>query len=164
MVSFSSVQTSNSRVSSILPAHLVAVFVGATSGIGELSLKAFAKDARQPRIYFVGRSQESADRIKAECKALNAEGEYHFIKADTSLIRNVDDVCREIQSKEKSINLLFMSQGTLMFGTSMQIFPYSKNPFPYYLPQKPQRVFTMPWPWESMVATASFSSSFPNSN
>lgn len=134
MVSFPSVQASNSRVSSTLPAHLVAVFVGATSGIGEYSVKAFAKDARQPRIYIIGRSEESADRIKVECKALNAEGEYHFIKADTSLIQNVDDVCWQIQNKEKAINLLFQTQGTLLFGTSM--------------PQSPNKPFC----WPSLIA------------
>jgi NADP-dependent 3-hydroxy acid dehydrogenase YdfG len=56
MVSLKDVQLSNSRIASELPSHLVAVFVGATSGIGEASLKKFAKYACQPRIYFVGRS------------------------------------------------------------------------------------------------------------
>lgn len=115
-------QTSNPRtpgIASALPPGLVAVFVGATSGIGETTLKQFAKHARQPRVYFVGRSQEAGDRIAAECKALNAEGEYIFVKADTSLIRNVDDVCRDIKSKEKSVNLLFLSTGTLALGVGM---------------------------------------------
>jgi hypothetical protein len=39
MVSLEDVHLSNARVASILPAHLVCVFVGATSGIGEYSLK-----------------------------------------------------------------------------------------------------------------------------
>ncbi|KAI9810591.1 MAG: hypothetical protein M1827_006153 [Pycnora praestabilis] len=116
MVSLKLVQSSNSRIASNLPPGLVAVFVGATNGIGETTLKQFAKHARQPRVYFIGRSQEAADRIKNECKALNSNGEYIFIKADTSLIRNVDDVCRDIKSKEKSINLLFLSTGTLIPG------------------------------------------------
>ncbi|KAI4134253.1 MAG: hypothetical protein LQ347_001687 [Umbilicaria vellea] len=117
MVSLSIVQASNSRVASVLPAGLVAIFVGATSGIGETSLKQFAKHARQPRVYFVGRSQEAGDRITGECKALNSEGKYIFIKADTSLIRTVDDVCRDIKKKEKAVNLLFLSTGTLKFHT-----------------------------------------------
>jgi short-subunit dehydrogenase len=118
MVSLSAVQASNSRISSTLP-NLVAVFVGATGGIGETSLKQFAKHARQPRVYFIGRSQEAGDRVAAECKALNSEGTYTFIKADTSLIQNVDDVCRDIKSKEKSINVLFLTTGTLNLHTSM---------------------------------------------
>ncbi len=119
MVSLSEVQSSNSRISSSLPPGLVAVFVGATNGIGETSLKQFAKHARQPRVYFVGRSQEAGDRIVAECKALNSEGEYIFVKADVSLIRVVDNVCRDIKNKEKAINLLFLSAGTLVFHTGM---------------------------------------------
>lgn len=118
MVSLTDVQSSNSRIASTLPPGLVAVFVGATSGVGETSLKQFAKHARQPRIYFVGRSQEAGDRIAAECTALNPEGEYVFIKADTSLICTVDDVCRDIKSREKAVNLLFLSTGSLI-GTGM---------------------------------------------
>ena len=113
MVALTDVQSSNSRIASALPPALVAIFVGATSGIGETSLKQFAKHARQPHVYFIGRSQEAGDRILAECKALNSEGEYIFIKADTSLIFNVDDVCRDIKSKEKAVNLLFLSTGSL---------------------------------------------------
>ena len=119
MVSLSDVQSSNSRIASALPPGLVAVFVGATSGIGETTLKQFAKHTRQSRIYFVGRSQEAGDRIAAECKALNSEGEYIFIKADISLIRTVDNVCRDIKSKETAVNLLFLSTGTLTSHTGL---------------------------------------------
>ncbi|KAI9879277.1 MAG: hypothetical protein M1830_009007 [Pleopsidium flavum] len=121
MVSLTDIQSSNSRIASALPPGLVAVFVGATSGIGETTLKQFAKHARQPRVYFVGRSQEAGDRIAAECKALNSEGEYIFVKADTSLIRTVDDVCWDIKTKEKSINLLFLSTGTLISHTDKKV-------------------------------------------
>lgn len=111
MVTLSHVQSSNSLISSTLPPHLVAVFVGATSGIGEATLKQFAKHASRPRAYFVGRSQDAGDRIAAECKALNVEGEYIFVKADVSLIRVVDEVCDGIKAKEKAVNILFLSAG-----------------------------------------------------
>ncbi|KAB8670394.1 hypothetical protein FH972_026307 [Carpinus fangiana] len=117
MPSLQEIQKSNSLISTSLPAGLVAVFVGSTSGIGEYSMVQFAKHARSPRIYFVGRSQESADRLQSHMKTLNPEGTYTFIKADTALLKNVDDVCRDIKSKEKAINLLFISTGTLLFGT-----------------------------------------------
>ncbi|KAK4542453.1 hypothetical protein LTR36_006705 [Oleoguttula mirabilis] len=113
MVSFQAVQTSNAAIPTALPPGLVAVFVGATSGIGEYTLKAFAKHAIQPRVYFIGRSQASADRITKECKALNPEGEFVFLKVDVSLMKNVDDVCRVIKTKEDVINLLVLSQGAL---------------------------------------------------
>lgn len=111
MVLLPTVQASNALLSSSLPG-LVAVFVGATSGIGEYSLKAFARHARQPRTYFIGRSQEAGNRILAECKALNPQGEFTFMRADTSLVRNVDTVCEQIKVKEKYINILFLSTGT----------------------------------------------------
>ncbi|KAI8949748.1 NAD(P)-binding protein [Xylaria longipes] len=111
MVSLSSVRSSNALVSSTLPSGLVALFVGATSGIGEAALKKFAQYATRPRAYFIGRSQEAADRIVAECQALNPAGRYIFRKADVSLIRNVDEVCEEIKAKEQAINLLFLSCG-----------------------------------------------------
>ncbi|KAF4632513.1 hypothetical protein G7Y89_g5616 [Cudoniella acicularis] len=114
MVSLSEVQASNARIASELPSGLVAVFIGATSGIGEYTLKKFAKHARNPRVYFIGRSQEAGNLISAECLAMNPGGKFEFIKADTSLIRNVDNVCRDIKSKEESINLLFLTIGTLV--------------------------------------------------
>ena len=125
MVSLTEVQSSNSLIPSALPSGLVAVFVGATSGIGETTLKQFAKHTRKPHVYFIGRSQEAGDRIKAECKALNKEGEYVFIKADVSLIKVVDDICRDIKSREQAINLLFLSQGTMVPHTSMSTVPRS---------------------------------------
>jgi hypothetical protein len=125
MVSLSEVQSSNSRISSTLPPGLVAVFVGATSGIGEISLKKFAEYTRQPRVYFVGRSQDAADRIVTECKALNPTGEYIFIKADVSLIRVVDEVSKEIKAKEKTINLLFLSAGVPSMDRSGMTTPES---------------------------------------
>ncbi|KAE8376143.1 hypothetical protein BDV26DRAFT_266285 [Aspergillus bertholletiae] len=111
MVSLSSIRASNACVSSVLPPGLVALFVGATSGIGAATLKAFAKYACRPRAYFVGRSQEAADRILAECRALNPEGEYIFISADVSLIRVVDEVCAQIRARESQLNVLFLSAG-----------------------------------------------------
>lgn len=126
MVSLTDVQSSNSRLASALPPGLVAIFVGGTRGIGETSLKEFAKHARKPRVYFIGRSQEAGDRVAAECKELNSEGEYVFLKADTSLICNVDEVCRDIKSREKAVNLLFLTTGTLVFDTSMSVLYIAK--------------------------------------
>ncbi|KAL3419041.1 short-chain dehydrogenase reductase [Phlyctema vagabunda] len=111
MVTLSDLSSSNSLIASTFPAGLVAVFVGATSGIGEITLKKLAKYSPNLRVYFIGRSQDAADRIVAECKALNPSSEYIFIRADISLIRVVDKVCNEIKAKESALNLLFMSAG-----------------------------------------------------
>ncbi|PMD38764.1 hypothetical protein L207DRAFT_461273 [Hyaloscypha variabilis F] len=113
MDSLTAMEASNARVATELPPGLVGVFIGATSGIGENCLKAFAKHATKPRAYFVGRSQEAGDRILSELKELNPEGSYIFRKADVSLIKVVDEICINIKSKEKAINILCLSQGVL---------------------------------------------------
>ena len=122
MVSLSQIQASNSRISSTLPSRLVALFVGGTSGIGEITLKKFAQYSHHPRAYFVGRSQDAAERIVAECKALNPGGEFIFVKADVSLLRVVDKVCEEIKAKENVLNILFLSQGVRSMDRSGRIF------------------------------------------
>ena len=87
--------------------------VGGTNGIGEATAKAFIKNTVSPRVYLVGRSSEAAERIITECKALNKDGNVEFIKADVSELRDVDRVCKEIESREKSINLIVQTQGNL---------------------------------------------------
>ncbi|RSM06866.1 hypothetical protein CEP52_005475 [Fusarium oligoseptatum] len=113
MVSLSEVEHSNS---STLPSNLVAIFAGATAGIGKTALKAFAKHTVKPKIYFIGRSREAGDRLLNELKFINAEGVYEFVQADMSLLANVDEVCRDLKRKEVVVNVLFMSQGTLKYG------------------------------------------------
>ncbi|KAJ3042232.1 hypothetical protein HDV00_007942 [Rhizophlyctis rosea] len=115
MVSLDEVHASNVRIASTLPTRLVAVVFGGTSGIGEFTLKAFAKHVPEPRIYILGRSQQAADRIIAECKELNPKGEYIFMPVDASLLVNVDTVSKEIIAKEKFINLLVVSTGSMDF-------------------------------------------------
>ncbi|KAK3904487.1 hypothetical protein C8A05DRAFT_42431 [Staphylotrichum tortipilum] len=114
MVTLEQMRDSNSRIPECLPASLVAVFVGGTSGIGESTMKQFVKHTVQPRVYFVGRSERAATRITAELTSLNPAGEYTFIRADLSLLENVDSVCHEIKSREPLINLLFLTPGTII--------------------------------------------------
>ena len=124
MVTLKQAQASNALIPKALPDGLVAVFVGGTSGIGEYTLRALAKYAVKPKVYVVGRSQEAADRILADCQKANPEGQFIFIKADVGPVKNVDEVCREIKSKESAINLLFLTQGSLALSKSM-----SRSPF-----------------------------------
>ncbi|KAF2488395.1 hypothetical protein BU16DRAFT_601069 [Lophium mytilinum] len=116
MVSLDIIESSNDRIKSTLPAGLVAVFVGGTNGVGETTVRQFAKHASQPRVYIVGRSREAGDRITAECEALNPEGTFVFLQRETSLMRNVDEICKELGSKEEVINLLCLTVGTLQLS------------------------------------------------
>jgi NADP-dependent 3-hydroxy acid dehydrogenase YdfG len=116
MVSLEQIRASNARIKTALPAGLVAVFAGATSGIGESSLRQFVKNTVRPRIYFLGRSKQSGARVTSELQTLNPEGEYHFLSVDVSSIKAVDTVSLEIKEKEQVINLLFLSTGTMVSG------------------------------------------------
>lgn len=116
MVELDKVRFSNQQVATALPFGLVAVYVGATNGIGELAMKGLVKYSVRPRVYFVGRSQEAADRITSELKGLNPTGQYTFIKGDVSLLNGVDEVCRQIMAKETTINVLVLSQGSMEFS------------------------------------------------
>jgi NADP-dependent 3-hydroxy acid dehydrogenase YdfG len=111
MVNFSDVLASNARIPSALPKRFVAVFAGATSGIGEATLKSLLKYAVEPRIYLIARNQTSAERVIAECQQLNPRGEYIFVQADLSSIRETDRACEHIKSREKLVNLVFLSAG-----------------------------------------------------
>lgn len=55
----------------------------------------------------------AADRIIKECGELNKEGKVEFLKADVSELKEVDRICKEIQKREKKINLIVQTQGNL---------------------------------------------------
>ncbi|KAJ3909430.1 hypothetical protein F5879DRAFT_87443 [Lentinula edodes] len=124
MVALSSIHTSNALISTHLPPHLVCVFLGGTSGIGESTLKALVSHAVQPKIYLVGRNKASAERIIEECKGLGPEGyvggsEVIWLKADLSRMKAVEGLCEEIKRRESKVNLVFLSTGTPSFDRSL---------------------------------------------
>ena len=90
---------------------LTAVFVGATSGIGLETLKQFASCIPNPKVYIVGRSQAKSQPLLDELKELNGKGEYIFLEAEISQLKNVDNVCSQIKAQETTINLLMLSPG-----------------------------------------------------
>lgn len=127
--SLTQVQASNATISS-LPPGLVAVFVGATSGIGEAALKEFVKNAKKPKCYLVGRSEQAANRIIGECKSINSDAHVVFMQADVSLIREVDRLCEDIKGMEDTVNILFLSAGApLMDRSSTCLAAFNLNSF-----------------------------------
>jgi len=112
MVAIILVKASNAQISKSLPAGLVAVVTGGTSGIGEAIVKELVKHAVRPKIYIVGRSQEAADGIIAHCQSVNPDGEYLFMQKSFDLLKNVAELVEEIKSKEKNINILVHSAGS----------------------------------------------------
>ena len=115
MVELEEVQDSNAQITERFPPGLVAVFAGATRGIGKATMLEFAKHMRQPRIYLLARSEDTAQPVLDELHEVNPDGEYYFVEADLSLINMIDAACRRVRENEKAINVLFMSHGTLDF-------------------------------------------------
>ncbi|EGS21711.1 uncharacterized protein CTHT_0035780 [Thermochaetoides thermophila DSM 1495] len=116
MVTLQQMRDSNAQIER-LPPGLVAVFVGATRGLGEATMKQFARHAKQPRIYFIGRNCWAGNKIARELEQLNPSGQYLYIRADVSLLRVVDKVCLEIRRRENAVNLLFLNTSTMQDKT-----------------------------------------------
>ncbi len=76
MVALQTIQISNDRLKEA-GEGLVAVFLGATSGIGRGVLKQFAQHAVKPRIYIVARNDATA--LVEELRLLNADAHYEVI-------------------------------------------------------------------------------------
>jgi NAD(P)-dependent dehydrogenase (short-subunit alcohol dehydrogenase family) len=110
MVALTAVRTHNSTLRSLSPG-LVAVFVGGTSGIGLSTAREFVRNTSSPHIYLVGRNQAEATTLINELQTLNPSSQLSFIKSDVSLLKNVDEVCKQIKEKESKVNLLFMTAG-----------------------------------------------------
>lgn len=95
---------------------LVAVFVGATSGIGLATLKLLAETTVTPTLYVLGRSKRAATPLLDDLAKINPQTTVNFIETEVSLIKNVDKVCEEIAAKEKKVDILFLSPGGISLG------------------------------------------------
>ncbi|KAL9593863.1 MAG: hypothetical protein Q9219_007345, partial [cf. Caloplaca sp. 3 TL-2023] len=121
MVAISLVRESNEQLRH-LPPHLsspVAVFAGATQGIGLATLRQLAIHTSNPTCYIVGRSEARGQEIINELKDLNGKGKYVFVKGEVSLLKSVDECCKQIEGmvgEGKGLDILYMSQGFLTFG------------------------------------------------
>jgi len=126
MVQLPTVHAHNAAIFQSRP--IVAVFAGATSGLGEATLRALAAahgtNGKGLRVYILGRKREAFQRIVSDCSRLCPTGQFIFIQSpDLSLLGNVDKACAEITKAEQEnakgeqarIDLLCMSQGDFNF-------------------------------------------------
>ncbi|CAK7203117.1 hypothetical protein SEUCBS139899_005846 [Sporothrix eucalyptigena] len=114
MVSLKDIRASNGRLNEA-GEGVVAVFLGATSGIGLAVLKEFAQYALKPNVYFVARNAVAAASIVEELRHLNADGKYEVIEKDVSLVADANAVAAVVKAKESKVDLLFMSVGFFSF-------------------------------------------------
>lgn len=96
--------------------NYVAVFLGGTSGIGEYTVRAFARRATSARIYIVGRNITAAEKIIDDCATLSPSSEFEFIQQDVALLKDGIKVAAKIKEKEDRVDLLFMTPDYLSFG------------------------------------------------
>lgn len=115
MPSLSAVRAFNDKVKTITTS-LTAVFVGGTNGIGRATLVQLAKAKTTGlKVYIVGRNRKVQQTLLDELHRLNPKGNFIFLEAQIIQLADIKRVCDEIKSKEKSLDLLWMSAGALPF-------------------------------------------------
>ncbi|KAF2449919.1 hypothetical protein P171DRAFT_428045 [Karstenula rhodostoma CBS 690.94] len=121
MVAYKDIQASNALINDA-NAPRVAVFVGGTSGIGKLTLRALVATGTSLRIYLVGRpsSEERNRTFIQELQTLNPNAEVIWVEAEVSLLAEGKKVCEIIKSKESRLDLLFLTTGYSPFGVRQE--------------------------------------------
>jgi NAD(P)-dependent dehydrogenase (short-subunit alcohol dehydrogenase family) len=117
MVSYKEIKASNALINDAT-APRVAVFVGGTSGIGKLTIKALIATGASVRVYLVGRksSEERMHAFIQELHAINPKAEIIWTEGEVALLAETTRVCEVIKAKESRIDLLFLSTGYAPFN------------------------------------------------
>lgn len=118
MVQFKEIQASNALINDAT-APGVAVFVGGTSGIGQLTIRALVALGASIRIYLVGRksSAERAHDFIQELQTTNPKAQIVWTEGEVALLAETKRICEIIRRKESRIDLLFLTAGYAPFGT-----------------------------------------------
>ena len=114
MPSLKNVRAANAALPQISP---TAVFVGATSGIGLGTIEALLRNSTTPEVIIIGRSQSKFSSALERLRKINSKAILKFIEAQVALLKEVDRACALIASEQKSIDLLWLSQGGLANAT-----------------------------------------------
>lgn len=114
MVSLSEIRASNAQISEASTPRS-AVFVGGTAGIGKAALAALVSQKTPVKLYIIGRNETSHKQFLQNLQQSNSQAEIVFLEGQVTLLTEVKRLCIEIKSREKSIDLLFLSAGFLPF-------------------------------------------------
>lgn len=108
MASLATLRASNAQLSaSSLPQ--VAVFVGATAGIGRATLTQYVNKGYPLKAYIVGRNEEEFKPVMSELHASNMAAELIFLEGQISLLAETKRLTDEILRREKHVDMLFLS-------------------------------------------------------
>lgn len=111
MPSLALVRAANAAFS---PSYLpVAIFVGATAGIGKAAAQAFARYTKgNAHIIIVGRNEATADAVLSSFPAPSVPGAAHeFVACDMSLMANVHTTTSALLTRLPKVNLLVITAG-----------------------------------------------------
>ncbi|KAH9993896.1 hypothetical protein F4779DRAFT_608440 [Xylariaceae sp. FL0662B] len=92
---------------------VVAVFAGATRGIGARTLERMITLYRSPTFYELGRSSTRFAAQHKTLEFLNSECKIVYIETDVSLISGINFASERIKAAEKKVDYLCMSMGGL---------------------------------------------------
>ncbi len=98
----------------------IAVVTGATSGIGEATVKELAINEKY-RVLLVGRNSEKGSLICEEIKARGGEAEYY--RCDVSSKKSILELCDYIKTKYEKIDLLFNNAGIMLPSKEIERLP-----------------------------------------
>jgi len=118
MVSYKDILASNALINDAT-APRVAVFIGGTSGIGKLTVRALVATGASVRVYLVGRksSEERMHAFIQELHATNPKAGIIWTEGEITLLADTKRICDIIKSKESRVDLLFLTAGYAPFGT-----------------------------------------------
>lgn len=117
MVAYTDILASNALINDD-NAPRVAVFSGGTSGVGQYTIKALVGTGASVRIYIVGRksAEERTSALISELRSLNPKAELIWLEGEVSLLAETQRLCEIIKSKERHVDLLFLTTGYTPFG------------------------------------------------
>ncbi|KAK4182458.1 hypothetical protein QBC35DRAFT_547566 [Podospora australis] len=117
MTSIPTILSHNASLRERIAPGFVAVFAGATSGIGLATLKVLTASLVAPRFYVIGHSKAKFTlQHLPDLTSSNAQVEIIFLEAEVSLLKDVDRVCNHILTEESHLDLLFMSPESVSLG------------------------------------------------
>jgi NAD(P)-dependent dehydrogenase (short-subunit alcohol dehydrogenase family) len=115
MVSLAEIRASNAQIIET-NAPRTAVFVGGTAGIGKAALSALVFKKTPIKVYIIGRGQANHKSFVEDLQQSNPKAEIIWLEGQVTLLAEVKRLCKEIKSREDSIDLLFLSAGFLPFA------------------------------------------------
>lgn len=114
MISLDEVKASNSRLTSETTPR-VAVFVGATAGIGQATLSQLVCSGFPVKAYIIGRDEAACQPFLRKLRHTNPAAELVFLQGQISLMAETKRLTDEILDQETHVDLLFLSAGFLPF-------------------------------------------------